>query len=219
MRTEYVSVKVVKSWSCFVEGLCMSVSRHSMIRGLPPWLSGKESAAMQEAWVWSLGGDPLEKGIGNPLQYSCLENPMDRGTWQATVHGDAKSWTRPQQLSTHIELCIRELIISRGTPGSRERVRWSQEISWRECGSRLGLWLWGWKGGDIAWHVRRWHLQDLAPIESQGRRRKELRIWTCNQGDARKPTIEKGGGVYRNTTVLISAPFMLAVTIFEDAFH
>ena len=35
---------------------------------------------------------------GNPLQYSCLENPTDRGSWQATVHGVAKSWT---QLSTH----------------------------------------------------------------------------------------------------------------------
>ena len=30
---------------------------------------------------------------GNPLQYSCLENPMDRGVWWATVHGVAKSWT------------------------------------------------------------------------------------------------------------------------------
>ena len=33
-------------------------------------------------------------GIGNPLQYSCLENSMDRGTWWATVHGIAKSWTQ-----------------------------------------------------------------------------------------------------------------------------
>ena len=31
---------------------------------------------------------------GNPLQYSCLENPMDRGAWQAMVHGVAKSQTR-----------------------------------------------------------------------------------------------------------------------------
>ena len=31
-------------------------------------------------------------GNGNPLQYSCLENPMDRGAWQATVHGVTKSW-------------------------------------------------------------------------------------------------------------------------------
>ena len=38
---------------------------------------------------------------GNPLQYFCLENPMDRGAWWATVHRVAKSWTRLKQLSTH----------------------------------------------------------------------------------------------------------------------
>ena len=32
-------------------------------------------------------------GRGNPLQYSCLENPMDTGAWWATVHGVSKSWT------------------------------------------------------------------------------------------------------------------------------
>ena len=42
-------------------------------------------------------------GNGNPLQYSCLENPMDRGTWWATVHGVAKSWT---QLSTHVPFFV-----------------------------------------------------------------------------------------------------------------
>ena len=39
-------------------------------------------------------------GNGNPLQYSCLENPMDRRAWQATVHGVAKSWTWP---NTHAQ--------------------------------------------------------------------------------------------------------------------
>ena len=39
-------------------------------------------------------------GTGNPLQYSCLENPMDRGAWRATVHGVAKSWTRQSQKTT-----------------------------------------------------------------------------------------------------------------------
>ena len=38
---------------------------------------------------------------GDLLQYSCLENPMDRGAWQATVHGVAKSWTWLKQLNTH----------------------------------------------------------------------------------------------------------------------
>ena len=33
------------------------------------------------------------EGNGNPVQYSCLENPMDRGAWEATVYGVAKSWT------------------------------------------------------------------------------------------------------------------------------
>ena len=44
-----------------------------------------------------LGKYPGE-GHGNTLQYSCLENPMDRGAWWATVHGVAKSW---MQLSMH----------------------------------------------------------------------------------------------------------------------
>ena len=41
-------------------------------------------------------------GHGNPLQYSCLEKSMDRGAWQATVHGVAKSRTRLKQLSIHV---------------------------------------------------------------------------------------------------------------------
>ena len=39
-------------------------------------------------------GRSTGEGNGNPLQHSCLENPMDREAWQATVHGVAKSWTR-----------------------------------------------------------------------------------------------------------------------------
>ena len=39
------------------------------------------------------GRSPVE-GTGNPLRYSCLGNPMDRGAWQATVHGVTKSWAR-----------------------------------------------------------------------------------------------------------------------------
>ena len=37
---------------------------------------------------------------GNPVWYSCLENPMDRGDWHATVHEAAKSWTQLKRLST-----------------------------------------------------------------------------------------------------------------------
>ena len=47
------------------------------------------------------GSSPGE-GNGNPLQYSCLENSMDRGAWWATVHGVAKSRTRPSDLTKHV---------------------------------------------------------------------------------------------------------------------
>ena len=50
----------------------------------------KNLPAMWETWVWSLGWeDPLNNSY--PLQYSCLENSMDKRAWQATVHGVAKS--------------------------------------------------------------------------------------------------------------------------------
>ena len=42
----------------------------------------------------------LGGGNGNPLQYSCMGNPMDRGTWWAIIHGFAKSWT-PESVNTH----------------------------------------------------------------------------------------------------------------------
>ena len=59
--------------------------------GLPRWLGGKESAC-QAGDIDSIPGPrrfPGE-GNGNPLQYSCLGNPMGRGAWWATVHGVAR---------------------------------------------------------------------------------------------------------------------------------
>ena len=62
--------------------------------GLPSGSDGKEFAC--------LAGDPVSipgsgrspgEGNDNPLQYACLENPMDRGAWWVTVHGVRKSWT------------------------------------------------------------------------------------------------------------------------------
>ena len=49
------------------------------------------------------GGHFLAKGIGwlDPLQYSCLENPVDRGAWWAALHGVAQSWTGLKRLSMH----------------------------------------------------------------------------------------------------------------------
>ena len=65
-----------------------------LVVDLPGGSDGKESAC-------SVGDPPLIPGLGrlpgegncNPLQYSCLENPMDREAWQATVQRGTKSWT------------------------------------------------------------------------------------------------------------------------------
>ena len=68
-----------------------SLSEHGA--SLVTW-TVKRLPAMRETQVQSLGReDPLEKEMGNPLRYSCLENPMDQGAWWATVHGVAKIWT------------------------------------------------------------------------------------------------------------------------------
>ena len=59
------------------------------------WLSSKESAC-NVGDVGSIPGSGRSsgEGNGNPLQYSLLENPMDRGAWQSTVHGVAKIETQ-----------------------------------------------------------------------------------------------------------------------------
>ena len=62
----------------------------------PPANAGdlKDTGSIPES-----GRSPGE-GNGYPLQYSCLENPMDRGAWRAIVHGATKSWTPLKGLST-----------------------------------------------------------------------------------------------------------------------
>ena len=69
---EGISHQLQYSWASLVA---------QMLKNLP---------VMQETWVWSLAWqDPH----GNPFQYSCLENSMNRGAWQATLHGVAESRT------------------------------------------------------------------------------------------------------------------------------
>ena len=69
-------------------------------------LSGKEFACNEEVlemWVQSLDGeDPLKEVNSKPLQYSFLENSMDRGVWQAMVHRVAKNRIQPKRISTHV---------------------------------------------------------------------------------------------------------------------
>ena len=65
------------------------------------------------------------KGNGNSLQYSCLGNAMDRGTWRATVRGVAKSWTWLKQLSRHTSLLFGwvSILIDQVSPVSTLKIQ------------------------------------------------------------------------------------------------
>ena len=92
----------MKNWNLRNQGIKQKATRTkqkpSLPGGLPGCTSNKESPA-DAGDIRDVGSVPrpgrcLGGGHGNPLQYSCLKNPMDRGAWWATVHGVAKSWTR-----------------------------------------------------------------------------------------------------------------------------
>ena len=75
-------------------GVWVRIPSLSILLGLPCSSNGKEPAcdAGDQGSVPGLGSSSGE-GNGNPLQYSCLENPIDREAWRATLHGVAKSRT------------------------------------------------------------------------------------------------------------------------------
>ena len=92
--------------------IIFSINRYSKYKyGLLGWPSGNESAcnAGDLGSIPGLGRSPRE-GNGNPLQYSCLENPMDGGAWRVTVYRVAKSWT---WLSDLTSLLLQPIVINR----------------------------------------------------------------------------------------------------------
>ena len=71
----------------------------------PQWLSGKEySGNAGDMGLTPKSGSSPGGGHSNPLQYSCLENPTDRGAWWVTVHMVAKNWAWREWLNTHMTL-------------------------------------------------------------------------------------------------------------------
>ena len=96
------------------KGPWKSILQSSKLRpvGLPSGARGKELACQcrrckrccciswsERSWSEKSPGG----GHGSPLQYSCLENPMDRGAWRARVHRAAQSWTQLKWLSMHTQ--------------------------------------------------------------------------------------------------------------------
>ena len=66
--------------------------------GYSPW--GREESGMTERLHFHFSLSCIGEGNGNPLQYSCRENPRDRGTCWAAIYGVAQSWTLLKQLSS-----------------------------------------------------------------------------------------------------------------------
>ena len=102
---------------------------HYWKKGLLGWLSGKGlpanagDASSIPGWGRSPGG-----GHSNPLQYSCQENPMDRGAWRATVNRVSKNWAWLKWLSMkHARVWVKQWKDTRKTSKGKRRAKW--EIS------------------------------------------------------------------------------------------
>ena len=87
-----------------------------MVKNLP-------NIARDTGSVSGLRRSPGE-GNGNPLQYSCLGNPMDRGTWWATVHGVTKESDTIQQLNDNKQYC------SKSSPKHFSVVKVKVDVRW-----------------------------------------------------------------------------------------
>ena len=88
----------------------------TIIQGLPRWLLVVKNLPANAGDTRDAGSIPGSGrspggGHGNPLQCSGLENPMNRGAWQAMVHGVTKNWTQLKWFSTHTPL-FRTLLVS-----------------------------------------------------------------------------------------------------------
>ena len=108
LRARPLEAQIQQEDGCFLSCTCHVFKTHVLFQfssthfkiaiintGLPWWLSGKEStcsagdAGLTVDSIPGSGRSPGDRN-GSPLQYSCLGNPMDRGAWQATVHGATK---------------------------------------------------------------------------------------------------------------------------------
>ena len=113
------------------------------------------------------------EGNGTPLQYSCLENPMDAGVWWAAVHGVAKSWTRLSDLTFTFHFYALEKEMATHSSVLAWKIPWTQESGrLRSMGSlRVGHdWATSLSLFTFMHWIRKWQPTPVfLPGESQGR--------------------------------------------------
>ena len=119
--------------------------------GCSPW--GREESDTTEWLHFHFSLSCIGEGNGNPLQYSCLENPRDGEAWWAAVYGVAQSWTRLKRLSSssirekEMWLTVRSASLQLGDCWRGTRLRTSAVTpgSWRNSVSALkGVWNLSW---------------------------------------------------------------------------
>ena len=98
-------------WWATVPGVAKSRTRLSDFTFTFPGGSEVKASACNAGDLGSIPGSGRSpgEGNGNPLQYSCLENPTDGGAWRAAVHGVAKSQTRPSDFHFLTSLCLEHI--------------------------------------------------------------------------------------------------------------
>ena len=107
----------------------METDKAAPTGGLPRWLSGKESTCQtgDSGHTSSILASGRSSGgwNGNPLQYSCLRNPVDRGAWWAIVHGGKKNLTWPSDLSQRRQWHPTPVLLPGRSHGRRSLVGYS----------------------------------------------------------------------------------------------
>ena len=146
--------------------------------GFPGVANGKELLPVQVDLKdsGSIPGSGKSPGgrHGNPLQFSCLENPMDGEDWQADVHRVAQSWTWLKWFSMHIPVPVGSSVVknppaNEGDTGHRRRGLdpWVWEIPWRRKKQFIPVFL----PGEIPWTEEPGGLRSMGSLKSQTRLR------------------------------------------------
>ena len=128
MSNSFMTPCTVAQWT----PLSLGFSRQEYWSELPfPPPGDLHNTGIESASLAVAGGE----GNGTPLQYSCLENPMDGGAWWAAVHGVAESWTRLTDFTFTFHFHALE----------KEMATHSSVLAWRIQGrqSLVGCCLWG----------------------------------------------------------------------------
>ena len=103
LRICLYKLRLIIKWKVYYYSISQFHGLRSLV-GYSPW--GREESDTTERLHFHFSLSCTGEGNGNPLQYSCLENPRDRGAWWAAVYGVAQSWTRLTRLSSSCSIYI-----------------------------------------------------------------------------------------------------------------